>query len=78
MTVLPDGNVEFIYDDLVPIESLGIAEIERASDIIFDIEQQKWKIEFRDHIGLSCGELFEKRGDAVRTEVRTLAKKMIQ
>jgi len=70
-----DGSVVFLYNDDHPALKLGKAEIERASDVYFDNERQKWRVHIRgEREPLKEG--FEKRQDAINHEVEYLNKKL--
>ncbi len=47
LVIAPTGTVKSMHSDKFPLAFLGRQEIERASDIRFDSDTQKWGIWFR-------------------------------
>lgn len=45
MTVIvirPDGKVEGLYNDIIPLNQLGTLNVKRATNIEFCFKRQKW------------------------------------
>ena len=70
-----DGKVEFVYEDDHPALKLGKAQIERASDVYWDHQDECWRIHIRGERE-PLPEGFEKRQDAIGHEVAYLNRKL--
>ena len=65
----PDGFVESLYFDDLPVEELGKARCPRASDIVWDDVEQGWVVTFRPPLNhVKIGGVFKSRADALRVE----------
>jgi hypothetical protein len=40
----PDGAVEGLYSDLIPLQELGQLNVKRATHVEFDNDSQKWVV----------------------------------
>lgn len=72
----PDGSVDFLYVDGHPAIGLGKMEVERASDVFFDPEKQKWVVHIRGEAE-PLPQVFEDRAAALKYEVDYLNIKML-
>ena len=68
-----DGGIKTLYFDQFPLEDIGSAECERASDVVWDNELQAWKVQLRPPFdGLQVDGTFKSRQEAIDAEVRFL------
>lgn len=42
--IRPDGQVEGLYTDTVPLKDLGALNVKRATHVEFDVERQEWVV----------------------------------
>lgn len=46
--IRPDGTIEGLHTDLIPLQELGCLEIARATNVEFDGIRQKWIVTLPD------------------------------
>jgi len=69
IVIKPNGEVVTIYSDAFPLKNLGKSKIQRASNVLFDEEVQKWYIEIQ---GNKLEKFFDSRNDCIEYEVQYL------
>lgn len=70
--IMPGGEIRALYDEVAALHELGVAQIKRVTDVVWDEEWQWWIPRL-----LSTGENltshgFESRPDAIAAEVEVL------
>lgn len=69
----PKGGIKTLYFDEFPLEEIGSAECERASDVVWDEKLQAWKIQLRPPFdGLQIDGTWKSRKEAIAAEVAFL------
>lgn len=46
--IRPDGKIEGLYSDIIPLRQIGPLEIKRATTIEFDPNRQEWVVMLPD------------------------------
>ncbi|MDD3040448.1 hypothetical protein [Bacteroides sp.] len=46
--IRPDGSIEGLYTDTIPLRDLGRLNIARATNVEFDVERQEWLVTLPD------------------------------
>ncbi len=70
---MPDGNILTIYSDELIDMNLGRVTVDRASNVLFDEENQEWKIVIKTKNGeVTLADRFKKRADAIAFETALL------
>jgi hypothetical protein len=46
--IRPDGTIEGLHTDVVPLQSLGRLNVTRATNVEFDSERQEWVVTLPD------------------------------
>lgn len=63
--IRPDGSIEGLYTDIVPMQELGKLNVTRATNVEFDCGRQEWVVTLPDGKEVhSCA----KREDALEWE----------
>jgi len=69
----PDGTAFFLQNDDYDFEDLGKLKHERASNVVFQDDIQRWVVFVNLPTGVEVlNETFKKRGDAIRAEIAFL------
>lgn len=72
--ISPDGTeITSVYDDAIPKEKLGTARTERASNVEFNAETQKWEA-IKPDGSVMCSDA--NRGECLRQE-KIIVEKML-
>lgn len=50
LTVKPDGEAGCFYSELIDLTSLGLLEVNRASNIEFNQQKQQWEVEVKGKV----------------------------
>ena len=71
--VMPNGSVQFLYNDDHPLLEIGNVQMVRASNVLWDEENQLWFIYFNGSVGVTKWHHgFKNRKDAIAFEVSFL------
>lgn len=46
--IRPDGTIEGLHTDIVPLQELGRLNVTRATNVEFDIDRQEWAVTLPD------------------------------
>lgn len=75
--IAPDGGAAIcLYRDEFNLRDLGEMTVERASDVFFDSEAQKWAVRILGEDERVLPERFDKRSDAISHEIEVLQRDM--
>jgi hypothetical protein len=44
IVIRPDGTVEGLYTDMIPLQALGNLNVSRATNVEFDSNRQEWAV----------------------------------
>ena len=76
--IMPDGEVRSLYSEVAALHELGVARMERVTDVMWDREWQWWiPVLVSDGKPLT-GHGFAHRADAVAAEVEVLNRMMLE
>jgi NADPH-dependent 7-cyano-7-deazaguanine reductase QueF-like protein len=75
--ISPDGRtIRFLYKDGHPLMELGHVKMERASNVLWDEDNQVWKLYMKSHndqqIPFGNPEGYKRREDAIAAEIEQL------
>lgn len=48
LSIAPDGSVECLWTEAIPLESLGTLKVKRASNVEFNDDAQQWEVRLAD------------------------------
>lgn len=77
IVISADGSgIEAIYDDSLPLHSIGDTKMERASNVVWDQRVQMWRVDLAKRFKEKHmhSRWFEKRQDAIDFEIKHLNK----
>ena len=79
--ILPNGDIEMLYTDAIPLHEIGEVSVRRASEVEYDHARGGWTVQFVSGgwLGADGGladaaasAVFRSRRDALAAEVRYL------
>jgi hypothetical protein len=79
--ITPTGDIYFLYNDEHPLRDLGKMELQRASNVEWDAEEQKWVVWINEtgNEGPKRKRLiqtFKNRADAIEAEISILNERL--